>query len=258
MTTDLPPDTLTKPARRRRWRLGCLIAVVVLLGVSLLGAWWGRVLWQSEPVYWTQNRSFIQHASEEELNDLADRAFNRILSELSSSRGYVAGGSDKWRPVSEDALGVRTIRLSFDEANAWLAGRLDDWLVNQKRQLPAGLNDPMLTSHDGELVVAFRYRAQEINQVFSVAMSLKFLEDGRATLSVDGMWGGRLPLPAEGVLTHLQGDEASQVVAVLLGQQAFDPVLPIDGTRRARIIGLEVDDQGVGLVVQAEPNGPSR
>jgi hypothetical protein len=252
MTNAKTNITTRKHTVRRRWALGCLGAVgCLVLGAVVLG-WVGRNLWQSEPGYWTANRAFVEQRSEAELNDLADGAFNRVMSELSYSRGYQAGGTEQWPTVGGDALGVRTIRLGFHEANAWLAARLDDWLVNQKRNLPAGLSGPMLASDSGRLVVAFRYRNEEVDQVFSVLMSLKFLDDGRATLSIDGVWGGRLPLPAEGVLKHLRGEEASQVVAVLLGQQAFDPVLPIDGSRRARIIGLEVDEDGVGLVVQAE------
>ena len=250
MTTDLHATSATKPARRKRWVIGCLTATACLILAAVVLAGIGRGLWQREPGYWIRNREFVQQASETELHGMADGAFNRVLGELSSSRGY--------RSVGDDTLGVRTIRLSFDEANAWLASRLDDWLVNQKRSLPAGLSDPMLTSESGRLVVAFRYKNGDVDQVFSVLMSLKFLKDGRATLSIDGVRGGRLPLPADSVLKHLPGGESSQVVAVLLGQKPFDPILPIDGSRRARIIGLEVDDRSVGLVVQAEKNVPGR
>ncbi len=257
MTTDPTPFGTSKPARRARRRFGCVIAVMVVVIVTLLAVGVGRHLWLTEPGYWIRNEAFIQYTSEVKLDGLADRAFNRVLSELSSSRGYQSGGSGQWRPVGEGVLGVRTIRLSFDEANAWLAKRLDDWLVNQKRQLPAGLSGPMLASDSGRLVVAFRYRNEEVDQVFSVLMSLEFLDDGRATLSIDGVRGGRLPLPTGSVLKQLPGSggDDSQAMAVLLGQRPFDPVLPIDGSRRARIIGLVVDDQGVGLVVQAELNG---
>ena len=99
------------------------------------------------------------------------------------------------------------------------------------------------------------------------------LDAGRAARSVEGVRGGRLPLPTDYVFKHLPGaargsggagesggDDAkrSQAIAVLLWQQPFDPVLPIDGSRRARIIGLEVDDEGLGLVVQADTTGARR
>jgi len=216
-------------------------------------------MWLDAPAYWKRNQAFIRYSSNEKLTGLADRAFNRVLGELSSSSGYQAGGVGLWRAVGDRAEGVRRIRLGFDQANAWLATRLADWLVNQHRQLPAGLSDPMLASDSGRLVVAFRYHNQEVDQVFSVLMSLEFLDNGRAKLSVDGVRGGRLPLPTRSVLKRLpgagHGAGGSQIVSVLLGQQPFDPVLPIDGSRRARIIGMEVDDRGVSLVVQSEPNG---
>ena len=115
----------------------------------------------------------------------------------------------------------------------------------------------MLASDDGQLIAAFGYKKDGIDQVFSVGLSLRFLDDGRATLSVDGIWGGRLALPVGQVIDRLplRGDDGeSRAVAVLMGQEAFEPILPIDGARRARIIGMEVDATGVGLVVQAEPN----
>ena len=259
MTTDPTSTRATRPGRRTRRRFGCVVAAMILVMVALLAVGIGRRMWQSEPAYWIENRTFIRHTSEAELTDLADRAFNRILGELSSSSGYQSEGSGEWRAVSDDSLGVRTIRLGFDEANAWLAERLNDWLVNQQRQLPAGLSEPMLASESGRLVVAFRYHSKDVDQVFSVLMSLKFLDDGRATLSVNGVRGGRLPLPTKRVLKLLpgagHGAGRSQIVSVLLGQQPFDPVLPIDGSRRARIIGMEVDERGMSLVVQSEPNG---
>lgn len=235
--------------------MGCLIVLLLfaLLAVAAVGI--GRKLWRSEPAYWARNQTAIAGTDQTLLIDAADRAFNRILGELSDSRGYQPTGK------GDDALGVRTITLNFDEANAWLATRLKDWLANQKRELPAGLTDPMLASSGDSLVAAFHYKNNDIDQVFSVLLSLKFLDDGQAVLSIDGIRGGRLPLPTGSVLNRLPGGaedgEAhhSRVVAVLLGQQPFDPVLPIDGTRQARIIGMKVDDKSVGLTVRAEPTG---
>ena len=267
MTNPPPVKPVARARRRRRWALGCLTVFLLLIVAGLLIAWIGRSLWQSEPDYWGQNQSFVQATPPQTLEVIADNAFNRVLGELSQSRGYTSGGNsggtsagsgtEKWKPISDDALGVRTIRLSFQEANAWLAERLDDWLANQGREMPAGLSDPMLASDDGQLIAAFRFQQDELDQVISVAMSLKFLDNGQATMSVDGIWGGRLSLPVGQVMDRLpggSGGDDSQAVAVLMGKQPFDPVLPIDGSRRARIIGMEVDAEGVGLVVQAEPN----
>ena len=235
--------------------MGCLF-VLLLFALVALAAWGiGRKLWRSEPAYWARNQAAIAGTDQTRLIDAADRAFNRILGELSDSRGYQPTGN------GGDALGVRTITLNFDEANAWLATRLNDWLANQKRELPAGLSKPMLASSGDSLVAAFHYKNNDIDQVFSVFLSLKFLDYGQAMLSIDGIRGGRLPLPTGSVLKRLPGGAAddgvqhSQITAVLLGQQPFDPVLPIDGTRQARIIGMRVDDKSVGLTVRAEPTG---
>ena len=243
------------PKSKVKRRFGCVVIVLmvlVLLGLGAVGL--GRYLWNSQPDYWTENQTYTA-TDETSLTDTADRAFNRVLSELSNADGYLTHDGQ----VDPDVYGTRTIRLSFDEANAWLATRLDDWLVNQKRQLPLGVSDPMLSSAGDTLVAAFRYKsdAKQIDQVFSVLLSLKFLDDDRATFHVEGVRGGRLPLPTRMVLDQLPGldkgdEQRSKVIAVLLGQEAFDPILPIDGTREARIVGMAVDDDGVSLTVQAE------
>lgn len=251
--TQIQPSMKTSRRRRIRRRLGCAsIILLVLIFIGLALAAYGRSLWHSEPTYWTENKTFTANTNETTLTDMADRAFNRILSELSNSSGYQSSGT------TDNTLGIRTIRLGFEEANAWLATRLDDWLINQKRELPQGINRPMLAANGNSLVAAFRYKNQEFDQVFSVLLSLKFLDNGQAMLSVDGVRGGRLPLPTKMLLDQLPGvnkgdAKRSQTVAVLLGQQSFDPILPIDGSRQARIIGMQVDDQGVSLVIQAEP-----
>ncbi len=236
--------------------MGCLFVLLLFAMIAVAAVGIGRRLWRSEPAYWIGNRAAIAQTDPAVLVDAADRAFNRILGELSDSRGYqptgISGG---------DTLGVRTITLNFDEANAWLATRLNDWLANQKRELPAGLSKPMLASEGDSLVAAFHYQNNDIDQVFSVLLSLAFLDDGRAVLSIDGIRGGRLPLPTGSVIKRLPGGteagdaHRSRAVAVLLGQQPFDPVLPIDGTRQARIIGMRVDDKSVSLTVRAEPTG---
>jgi len=246
-----------KPGRRKHWAIGCLAAVLLLIAIVGVGYLVGKRLWQTKPTYWETNRAFVQATPPETLEVLADNAFNRILSELSQSRGYAPQGIPNWQPISDDALGVRVIRMTFDEANAWLAERLDDWLEQQERDMPAGLSNPMLASDDGRLIAAFRIERSDIDQIISVALSMKFLDNGQATMSIDHIWGGSLSIPVGMVMDRLPGgagNQDSQAVAVLMGQQAFDPILPIDGARRARIIGIEVDETGVGLVVQAEPN----
>lgn len=245
---------MTKASKAKRL-LGCsaiVLMVLVLLVLGTVGV--VRHLWHSEPGYWTANQAYTS-GDRSALTDEADRAFNRVMSELSNDSGY------RPQPGENDpgAYGVRTIRLSFDEANAWLATRLNDWLVNQHRELPAGVSEPMLTSDGDSLIAAFRYRnaGKQIDQVFSVWLDMKFLDDGRATLHIEGVRGGRMPLPTKMVLEKLPsatGAHAhrSDVIAVLLGQEAFDPVLPIDGSRQARIIGMSVDKDSVSLKLRAE------
>lgn len=232
---------------------------LVLIGI-------GVKLWHAQPGYWVRNQYFLEQTSKARLTDLADQAFNRFVGELSDSRGYRGGRGHPPNDTGQgaatsDGLKVRTIRLSFNEANAWLDQRLGDWLVNQNKSLPAGLSSPMLAGEDGRLVLAVRVKQAQFDKVVSVAMSLGFTDDGRAVLVLQGAKVGRLPLPMRTLLNRFatsqdaEGTAKSQVLAFLQAQEPFDPILPIDGTRRARIIGLEMDDQGLSLTVQAESNG---
>ena len=111
MTTDTTSTRVTKPDRRARRRFGCVIAAMLVVMAVLLAVGIGRGMWQSEPAYWTQNQAFIQHTSTAKLTDLAARAFNVILVELSSSCWYQAVGAGKGRWVSAAAVGVRVTRL---------------------------------------------------------------------------------------------------------------------------------------------------
>lgn len=238
-----------------RKRLGCIALVLLSLVLfASLALVIGRHLWAGKPAYWTQNQAFITQTDPTRLTDVADRAFNRILSELSNSQGYKSDEQDN----DPRALGVRSIHLNFDEANAWLATRLNDWLANQKRRMPDGVSDPMLWAQGDSLVAAFRYQNVDVDQVFSVMLSLEFFDNGQAVLSIEGLRGGKLPLPAGAILDRLHGKvgddvRESHTLAVLLGEAPFDPILPIDGDRQARIIDMQVDPTGVSLIVQAEP-----
>ncbi len=82
-----PPTKPTTKRKLKRW-LGCagvVLMVIVLLAIGSL--WLGRHLWQSEPDYWTANQVYAA-TDINGLTDTADRAFNRVLSELSNSHGY--------------------------------------------------------------------------------------------------------------------------------------------------------------------------
>jgi len=261
ITIEPPNPNPSKTHRRSLRRFGCAAVVMLMVTMLLAAVGIGRGLWQDEPKYWKWNQYFLEQTPQVELADMADRAFNRVLGELSQSRGYRPATQMESDPPAEEVPRVRTIRLNFDQVNAWLDQRFAGWMENQQRQLPRGVSSPMLSSHAGRLVVAFRYESEEITQVFSVFLSLTPLDDGQATLQIQGVRGGRLPIPVGMALDQLpaaddeSGEDPSGLLGVVLGGHPFDPILPIDGTRHARIIGLSVDETTMSLTVRAEANG---
>ncbi len=261
MTHASPDQSGPRPEKKSFKRFGCTASVMLLVTMLIVLLGIGRSMWDSEPDYWVLNQRFLTQTPTDKLTGLADQAFNRFVAELSESRGYRHVGNDNGQVASAGVTGVRTIRLSFDETNAWLNQRLDDWLVNRGKQLPAGISEPMLAGRDGKLVVAVRVKREELDTVVSVIVSLRFTDDGRAVLVLDGGYIGRLPLPVKTFLdrfsTTQEGTDTrlAQAIAFFQAQEPFDPILPIDGSRRARIIGLEVGEEGLSLTLQAEPNG---
>jgi len=263
MPQEIPPQSSAAPRRRSLKRVGCVGVLLLVVTILIAAVGIGRSLWQSEPKYWVLNQWFLEQTPQPELAGMADRVFNRALSELSGSSGYKPVEQSGDHPSSDDAPRVRTIRVDFNEANAWLDQKLGDWMLNQGRTMPPGVSTPMIASHGDQLAIAFRYESEEIAKVFSVFLSLKFVEDEQATLQIEGVRGGRLPIPVDMVIDQLpsaEGDDYNAspgppgLLGMLLEGRPFDPILPIDGTRQARIIGLSVDDTGLMLTLEAEPS----
>ncbi|GAB4108779.1 MAG: hypothetical protein Kow00105_16570 [Phycisphaeraceae bacterium] len=225
-----------------------MLVNVLLLG--LLGVLaWNR--WHSEPDYWTVNLARLQAQAPEQLTDTADRLFNRLLTELSDPQGYQPepNGSAK-------SLGVREVRIPFDQANAWLATRFGDWLANQQIELPPELDSLLVAEHDNRLVLAGRIRRDGINQILSIVVSPRFLENGQAVLEIDKVYAGRLPLPVGVIMNRIPENpgipELARGIRIIKQGMPFDAVCPIDHTRRARIVGLNIEETGMTLTIRAE------
>ncbi len=236
---------------RSRHRTGCLLIILInVLLLALLGMLaWNR--WHSEPDYWAVNRARLQGQAPEQLTDSADRLFNRLLTELSDPQGYQPEPNGP-----AESLGVREVRIPFDEANAWLATRLGDWLANQQIELPPELDSLLVAEHDNRLVLAGRVRRDGNSQILSIAISPRFLENGQAVLEIDKVYVGRLPLPVGMVLNRLPEDpgvpELNRGLRIIKHGLPFDAIFPIDRSRRARIVGIQIDNTGTTLTIRAE------
>ena len=243
----------TSPARRKRSTTRLLVltgsgllltTIAALTIVGGIGYW----MWQGTPEHWAAQQRFRADAGEKELARLAAAAENRAVSRITDIDTRATDGVSR-----------RTLRLSFDQINAWLDRRLDDWLSNQGAEMPAGLESPMLTSESGDLVLSFRARTAQLDQVISVVFGAAVQPDGRVRLRVKQVLGGRLPMPVDRVIGQVarqleDSGEASSghVRRVLNGEPAGPLVMRIDGSRRARLVDLAVREDGVTVTLNVE------
>ena len=231
-------ESSTPPPRRKprhRWLIGCAAVAVILLASCLITATIAGRMWSSEPDHWRAHERFVTETSDGDLERLAADLQNRVPSEL-----------------SEPSDAPRVITLKLDEANAWLDQRLDDWLAYQGTSLPPGVSQPMLATEGNLIIFAFRIEAERAEQIVSVYFKLAFEPDGEARLLVDRVELGRLSVPASTLAGLMEGTDAGEAAAVLRGERGFDPVGPIDATRQARLLGVEVQEDRLELEVVNE------
>lgn len=249
-----PAETTPLPPRR----MGCQIALLSFIAVLALAALLGYWAWKSEPDYWQKNQE-LRKRDNASLLQAATELDTRLLAQVSEA----GPGEDPLANIGKE----RTIFVSTDEINSWLAAKLNDWLINQNVRIPPQVKDMMVAIDGGELVLAFRYDAPEVNQVISATVDvaaddegdLILNEQGKGTITMSDVHGGRLPLPVNWVVNLLKKnntaeDKAEQVekIAQLLKGVPFEPVQEIDQIRQVRLLGYELKDDGIEMRVRTE------
>lgn len=268
-----PPSTETPPPpnkRRLNLRTIFIVCIAALFGTGLVLYW----LWKSEPRYWKEHQEFLQTHPPQQIQEMAHDVERRVLDKLSllTSGGGVgaAAGATGFTPETGEPGSVavlaagtgqpQTISLTLDEANAWIAARLDDWLENRYQRLPQGVKDPMLAIEDGQPVLAFKYETDQLQTVVSFVFDLTIGGDGRATLKLLKMRAGKLPVPANLVNKGLTQTAADQQLQDKLAQFAktldgyrFSPIVKINN-KRLRMLAFKLRDNGMDVTVRADPN----
>lgn len=241
---------------RRLARIASVLLLTLIAAVSVAGII-GYWMWQGVPDYWEEAQRLYENPESAEADEMAEELENRTSRELSSVSPRPRTGDDATPPT-------RTLHLSYQRMNAWLARRLELWLANQDLALPEAIERPMVTrTGGGELVLAFRARLPELEQVMSIVFDVEVLEDGQARLHWRRTLVGRLPLPSqwvrEQVVEHMAEQGAAEqrprgmmALRDVLDGEPFDPLIPVDGTRHARVIGVSVGESGVDLTLRIE------
>jgi len=172
---------------------GSAVLLLTIAGLTVAGVvmYW---MWQSTPAHWQAVQRFKATHDPRDIERMAASVENHAAMRLSDIDTDATNG-----------VSTRTLRLSFNQINAWLDRRLDDWLANQGAAMPDGLEDLMLTSKDGDLVLALRARNAQVDQVFSFVFAVNVQPDGRVRLKIKEVLAGTLPMPTEPAGIRVRG-----------------------------------------------------
>ena len=154
---------------------------------------------------------------------------------------------------------TRELFVSEPEMQALVAARLDDWMASRGYVMPPYIHDPMVTVDDDGLWLGFEVQTPYVSQVFSARFDVAFLSDGMATLKLEKVYAGNLPLPVDGIGWFLrrQAPGNGRVVSLArwldkLNGLEFKPVVEIAHRRRARVQSIERVERGAQVRVRVQ------
>lgn len=228
-----------------RVQLGMLGVVTLVLLVAIIIYAVSRMT----PSYWKHNERLLA-SDNATLLQLANTFEQRALRDLSGSQ--------------EELAATRTVHVAFEEINAWLNIKLEDYLANRKQHLPPEIRHLMLAGQDGKLILAFEYNTPQLKQIISIEVKPIFEASGnRFRLQLMGARAGVLPLPVETLRERASEQSAAardkiDKIFDLLGNRWLEAVQhhPGDARQNLRLTGVMVSEKGLDLTLRAEPRQP--
>lgn len=267
------PHPPTAPRRRRsrarrlrRLALQTTFILTILLGAGTLIV---IALTRAQPDWWTK-----VDANDPATIKRAEQIENGVASVLSSPRTPSKSGNpaEPW-----------TVRLSADDANAWLNSRLRKWLLARAEEKettftwPQQLTELRVDFRDNRIFVGALVNQNGATQYFSASLKPSFAKDGALWLPADDVALGRLSIPASWVLEGSGSDgetaaeERTREVASELAKlpqtrqvlKAFagdvpvlmNPVIRLADGRRVKLLGLTAKDGGLLITCRTLQRG---
>lgn len=270
MTIELHPNHLAdRDPRLHKRRSRALLRRFALAAflLMIIGAVVVFLLMQTEPHYWEDNQAFLHNHTPEEINAIADRLEARILGVLMAHDANASRVRDTNMPqIPGEGPDTRTVFMTTEEVNAWMAKRLHAWARYQGYLVPEQFQDPMVAIDDGHLTFAFRYASPGWSQVFSGRLYASFDDTNHAKLRIKRVRAGEMPIPPGGIGLYIRHHMGNDVES---GSNAdwFDKVDEIDfnpkfksqSRQRVWLKGYTVRDGGIYLVLKIDPrDAPER
>jgi hypothetical protein len=156
------------------------------------------------------------------------------------------------------------------DAHAWLAARLQDWLLNRNERLawPANASLPQVSFEDGIVRLGFEVSEGKKGQVISAGLAPRVDEQGALWLKLKSLSVGRFPLPGSAVAEaggamiesrlppEMQGNpDTAKFIQALAGKRALtnEAVAKLSDGRKVRIMRITPREGELELECRTDP-----
>ena len=156
------------------------------------------------------------------------------------------------------------VELAESEANAWLASKLPKWIAHEGIDWPGDKVAAGVRFEPGRIVFGVEFQTDSGGRVLTAAGRPHIDEDGRVVIGDSQLGVGRLQLPAS-----LAGPRIASWIEQKIPQRGIaegivdifahgepvirDPSVSADGSRRVRLVGIEVRERRIVITCQTTP-----
>ncbi len=174
---------------RRIW-LVLLFSTLVFVG----WLWWAQ---QATPSYW-------------EVIDTSDPVYAQ---EADRFEQWSSATFSKSRPLGEPWR----FEITQDQANGWLATRLDLWEANRGWELPEEMMYPMVAVREGEMILAVEVHAERGRKILGITVDAAANpEGGPVTLEITDISIGRIKVSYERAMKTFEDYNMPQMADALV------------------------------------------
>jgi hypothetical protein len=145
-----------------------------------------------------------------------------------------------------------SVAVTQEDANAWLATRLEDWLRSRGASLPYGLLAPSVSFSEDGLLFCAPVETPAGVTVVSLPIMLTLGTDGGLDISFGTAWAGLLPVPGASAVVLTTMRTALKQDITHEGLRIATPIISVDDGRHVRLTGVRAGSGRIELTFQTE------
>lgn len=186
-------------------RIG-LLAIAPLTVLLMVGAGVGALsMWLAEPGYWQHHQRWLAAMTPAELQRHAQRAEADFVAWLTGEpAGSMTGAQTEAvldrladalegrRPLVVAGGEPRTLEMSLEQINAWLATKGRPWLDRQGLHIGGKLQNLIVACEDGRPILAFQLQTATLTQVVSLVIETTLRDPQTLYFKLHEVRGGTL------------------------------------------------------------------